>query len=57
MYSTPRSSSFHVSNLLYQMLTRHRVFGVTTLDVVRASTFVAEVLGDRESNSPNQSYH
>lgn len=25
---------------------RHRLFGVTTLDVVRASTFVAEKLGD-----------
>lgn len=24
----------------------YRLFGVTTLDVVRASTFVAEVLGD-----------
>ena len=24
-----------------------RIFGVTTLDVVRASTFVSEILGDR----------
>jgi malate/lactate dehydrogenase len=24
----------------------HRIFGVTTLDVVRASTFVAQVIGD-----------
>ncbi|KAL4063032.1 lactate/malate dehydrogenase [Scleroderma yunnanense] len=28
-----------------------RLFGVTTLDVVRASTFVAEVLGDRSLSS------
>ena len=28
-----------------------RLFGVTTLDVVRTSTFVAEVLGDRSLSS------
>lgn len=28
------------------LITTYRIFGVTTLDVVRASTFVAEILGN-----------
>ena len=31
---------------LLNNLASHRLFGVTTLDVVRASTFVSEVLND-----------
>jgi malate dehydrogenase len=32
--------------MLMILLAGRRVFGVTTLDVVRASTFVAEIIGD-----------
>ena len=33
-------------HVLARSRTLRRIFGVTTLDVVRASTFVSEILGD-----------
>ena len=46
MYSTPRGEVALSAPVTYHSRLICRIFGVTTLDVVRASTFVAEVHGD-----------
>ena len=46
MYSTPRGADYRALGDTMRLFLFHRIFGVTTLDVTRASTFVAEILGD-----------
>lgn len=45
VFTTPRGG-FSFRSGFIQVISSDRIFGVTTLDVVRASTFVAELLGD-----------
>ena len=48
--STPRGALLSLDHIA-SLIAFIRLFGVTTLDVVRASTFVAELIGDRSAAS------
>ena len=52
VFDPKRFDYFHCYLLtIIEIMKSYRIFGVTTLDVVRASTFVAEKIGDLSAAS------